>query len=532
MRIPTLLAALALLAAQLGSGAGVAAAQTASDPRTLVVGNSFDVKTLDPARGYENTELMVNKAVYDTLITLDDNDLTKFVPDLATSWEVSPDAKTFTFHLRQGVTFQNSGNPMTSADVKWSIERAQGIQGNPSFLLDGITSIETPDDYTVVITKSDPDPAFLSKNSFPVFAVLDSKTVQAHGGTSGPDAKTTDAAEDWLNQQSAGTGPFTMTSYVQESEIDVQKNPSYWGGDTPFDRVIYRDIPESATQKLTLESGDIDIATTVSPDQVPSMQSNPDLKVISGTGAELFFLLMNQDPTIGGPMSKPQVQQAVRYALDYDGINKLVGGPAITPPSILPQGFLGAYPPDHAIKRDVAQAKSLLSAAGYPNGFTVEMEYPTKYSNSGVDFDTVAQKLQADLADAGITVTLKPGDLQTTLANYRAGKEAFGFWLWGPDYFDSNDYLAFLPEGIVGKRASWTNASSDQTIQQLRDQINVETDSNKRAQLWQQAQDYLMQKGPWAPVIQPGIFIGTRSNINGYVYNPAWFVNPMILTKS
>src|SRR5689334_5751295 len=127
MRIPTILAALALLAAQLGSGAGAAAAQTASDPRTLVVGNSFDVKTLDPARGYENTEQMVNKVAYDTLITLDDNDLTRIVPDLATSWDVSPDAKTFTYHLRQGVTFQNSGNPMTSADVKWSWERAQGI---------------------------------------------------------------------------------------------------------------------------------------------------------------------------------------------------------------------------------------------------------------------------------------------------------------------------------------------------------------------------------------------------------------------
>jgi ABC-type transport system substrate-binding protein len=84
----------------------------------------------------------------------------------------------------------------------------------------------------------------------------------------------------------------------------------------------------------------------------------------------------------------------------------------------------------------------------------------------------------------------------------------------------------------VGKRANWTNADSDATIQQLRDQINVETDTNKRAQEWQQAQDYLMANGPWASVIQPGVYIATKANIGNYVWNPAWRVNPYILTKS
>jgi ABC-type transport system substrate-binding protein len=107
-----------------------------------------------------------------------------------------------------------------------------------------------------------------------------------------------------------------------------------------------------------------------------------------------------------------------------------------------------------------------------------------------------------------------------------------GFWYWGADYFDSNDYLAFLPEGIIGKRAAWSNANSDASIQQLRDQINVETDNNKRAQLWQQAQDYLMQQGPWAAVIQPGVYMAMRSNINGYVWNPAWRVNPFTISKT
>jgi peptide/nickel transport system substrate-binding protein len=510
-----------------------AAAQTAADPKTLVIGASFDIKSLDPARGFEQIGGMVHKATYNTLVTLSDTDISQVVPDLAATWDVSPDAKVFTFHLRPNVKFQTSGNPMTSADVKWSLERAIAIKGNPSFLLDGITSVEAVDPLTVRITKSDSDPAFIAKGSFPIFGVLDSKTVMAHGGTNAPDAATTDTAEQWLNQNSAGTGPFIMTKYTPDSEVDVQKFVGYWNGDAGFDRVIYRNIPTAATEKLTLQSGDIDIATEVSPDSIADLQNDPQIKVVQGTGVDIFFLLMNEDPSVtGGIMSNPQVQMAIRYALDYAGINELVGGPAITPPSILPVTFLGAYGPDHSFKRDLSTAMSLLAQAGYPNGFSIDLQYPTNFSRDGLSFDTVAQKIQADLADVGITVTLKPGEVNTELANYRAGQEGLGFWIWGPDYFDSNDYLAFLPEGIVGKRANWTNANSSATIQQLRDQINVETDTSKRAQEWQQAQDYLMQNGPWASVIQPGVYIATRANIAGYVWNPAWRVNPYIITKS
>jgi peptide/nickel transport system substrate-binding protein len=517
----------------LALGSAPVAAQTAADPKTLVVGAAFDIKSLDPARGFEQIGGMVHKATYDTLVTLAENDVSQVVPDLATTWDVSPDAKTFTFHLRPGVKFQTTGNPMTSADVKWSLERAIAIKGNPSFLLDGIVKVDAPDPMTVVITKSDPDPAFIAKGSFPVFAALDSKTVMAHGGTNAPDAATTDTAEQWLNQNSAGTGPFIMTKYVPDSEVDVQKFVGYWKGDAPFDHVIYRNIPQPATQKLTLQAGDIDIATEVAPDSVSDLQSDPRIKVTQGVGVDIFFLLMNNNPdATSGIMSNPMVQNAVRYALDYNGINELVGGPAVTPPSILPVGFLGAYGPDHAFKRDLAMTQSLLTQAGYPNGFAIDLQYPTNFSRDGVSFDLVAQKIQADLAEANINVTLKPGEINTELANYRAGSEGFGFWLWGPDYFDSNDYLAFLPEGIVGKRANWTNANSDATIQQLRDQINVEVDTTKRAQQWQQAQDYLMQNGPWASVIQPGVYIATRANIGGYVWNPQWRVNPYIITKS
>jgi peptide/nickel transport system substrate-binding protein len=526
-------AALLLAVGSVPSAGAAPAAQTAADPKTLVIGAAFDIKSLDPARGFEQITNMVHKQTYNTLVTLSETDISQIVPDLAQSWDISPDAKVFTFHLRPGVKFQNSGNDMTSADVKWSLERALAIKGNPSFLLDGIVKVDAPDPLTVVITKSDSDPAFIAKGSYAVFGVLDSKTVMAHGGTNAADAAKTDTAEQWLNQNSAGTGPFVMTKYTPDTEVDLQKYAGYWNGDASFNSVIIRNIPTAAAEKLTLQAGDIDIATEVSPDSVSDLQNDPRIKVVQGVGVDIFFLLMNENPDLtSGAMSNPQVQNAVRYAIDYEGIKELVGGPGVTPPSILPVGFLGAYGPDRAVKRDVTMAASLLAQAGYPNGFSVDLQYPTNFTRDGVSFDTVAQKIQSDLADVGINVTLKPGEINTELANYRAGTEGFGFWLWGPDYFDSNDYLAFLPEGIVGKRANWTNSNSDATIQQLRDQINVETDTNKRAALWQQAQDYLMANGPWATAIQPGVYVATRSNIGNYVWNPAWRVNPYVVSKS
>src|SRR5712692_2575597 len=145
-RLSTIAAAFLLVGTSAPSVGAAPVAQSAADPKTLVIGTPFAIKSFDPARAYEQTVWMIHKATYNTLVTLDENDISIIVPDLATNWEVSPDAKTFTFHLRQGVKFQTSGNTMTSADVKWSLERAIAIKGNPSFLLDGIVSVETPDE--------------------------------------------------------------------------------------------------------------------------------------------------------------------------------------------------------------------------------------------------------------------------------------------------------------------------------------------------------------------------------------------------
>ena len=502
-----------------------------AEAKEFVVGVAFDQATLDPGRGFEITGGMVHKATYNTLVTWADDNVSELVPDLAESWEVSDGGRVFTFKLRDGVKF-HSGNPLTAADVKWSWDRAMGLKGNPSFLFEGVVSIEAPDDLTVVVTKDAPDPAFLAKSTFGVFSVLDSKTVTEHGGATGPDADTTDKAEEWLNQNSAGTGPFVLKSWVAETEVVVDKFADYWRGPAFFDRVIYRNIPDTATQKLTLEAGGIDLAVELSSDQIASLKQNPEIKVVEGQGTDMFFLLCNANPDLtDGIMSDNLVRNAIRYALDYEGLRALAGGSAITPATIVPFGFLGAWGPDKAYKRDLEKAKALLAEAGYPDGFDIDMEYPTKFTRAGIDFDIFAEKVQADLAEVGINVTLKPGELMTVLANYRDGAEGFSFWMWGADYYDVSDYLEFLPEGIVGLRAQWTDERADQTIKDLRDAAKIEMDNAVRVELWDEIQAYLQTDSPFVPLIQPGAVVAHRQWLKGYVFNESWKVDPYLVAK-
>ena len=116
---------------------------------------------------------------------------------------------------------------------------------------------------------------------------------------------------------------------------------------------------------------------------------------------------------------------------------------------MLPVGFLGAYSPDQALSRDVEKAQALLAEAGYGDGLAVDLAYPD-FTFAGINFGTFAQKVQADMNEAGFEVTLQPGDVQVALEAYRQGTEPFGLWLWLPDYRDSLDYVEFLPGGVVG----------------------------------------------------------------------------------
>jgi peptide/nickel transport system substrate-binding protein len=240
---------------------------------------------------------------------------------------------------------------------------------------------------------------------------------------------------------------------------------------------------------------------------------------------------MNRDPEIGGPMANPLVAKAVRYALDYQGYRDLWAG-SVTPGTNMWIGLAGAYGQDKAITRDLDMAKSLMAEAGYADGFETTLSYPD-FTFNGVNLSTNAQKIQADLAEIGITVNLNPGEVQVSLEEYRNGQQGFGYWFWGPDKLDPVDFLEFLPGGKVATdRTKWTPEMAPQDILDLIAQAKVESDASTRTDIFNKLQDYAQAEGAFAPFSVPAVQTAFRSNIKGYVWHPQWSLDVALLSRA
>ncbi|MEL6270553.1 MAG: ABC transporter substrate-binding protein [Chloroflexota bacterium] len=502
----------------------------AQDERVLVIGHAESTDFLDPQRGFTQTTSIIRRATYDTLTTFPAQDASEVLPRLATSWEVSEDGTAYTFTLREDVTFV-SGNPLTAEDVVFTIERLQNVQGNPAFLADNIESVVANEDGTVTFNLVAGRPSFLAELANTAFSIVDAETVIANGGSSAEDAAETDTADQYLNNTSAGTGPYILESWTPQDETVMVKNPNFWGEEAYFDRLIIVNIPEAATQQIALEAGDIDMALDMTRDQTDALAGNPDIVVESGQSVYTHFILMNQDSEIGGIVSDPTVQLAVRYALDYDGYKALWGG--ATPPTNLFIGLAGSYGEDQAFTRDLDRSRELLAEAGYPDGFDITLNYPD-FTWQGVNMNTNAQKIQADLAEVGINVTLQPGELQVSLEEYRNGDQGFAYWFWGPDVLDPLDVLSFLPGGKVAtERTNWDPAMvGDEELLALIEQAATETDTETRLEVFAALQDKLQESGPFAPFNVPALQTAHLADIEGYFYHPQWTLDIAILTRA
>ncbi|MCL4251445.1 MAG: ABC transporter substrate-binding protein [Anaerolineae bacterium] len=505
---------------------GVVAAQ---DETVLVIGHAESTDSLDPARGYTQTKDIIDHVTYENLVTFPQADASEILPMLATDWTISEDGLTYTFNLRGDAVFSD-GSPVTADDVAFSVNRLKYVQGSPSFLAADIASVTADDADTVSFTLTQINPAFLANLANTAFGVVNADVVRENGGSDAEDAATADTAEAYLNGTSAGSGPYLLESWEPQVETVLVRNPNFYGDAPYFDRIIITNIPEAATQKVALESGEIDLALDLTSDQIAPLEGNPAISIYRGPGNIVHFLLMNEDPDIGGPVSDPLVQRAIRLALDYEGYQALWGG--VQPGSITFVGNAYAFTPEQGVKRNLDEARALLAQAGYADGFDITLEYPI-FTFQGVNMETNAQKIQADLAEVGINVTLSPAELQVALENYRTGAEGFGYWFWGPDILDAIDMLAFLPGGkVADERALWTPDRADAALNDLVARARVATDPAEREEVFTALQASMQENSPFAPFIQPDVQTAFRSDIEGYVWHPQWLLDVALLSRS
>lgn len=477
---------------------------------SLVIDTAFSIETTDPGHTYDPTGNMIAKAIYETLVDFEGSDVSTPVPGLA-SWEQNDAATEFTFTLEGDRVFSD-GTPIEAKDVVFSLQRIQGMEdAKPNFLLAGITITEV-DDKTITFTSETPLlqlPAILAN---PALGIVNSDVVIENGGSTDG----SDSAQSFLDGESAGSGPFVLDTLDLSSQVVLTKNDEYNGDEeSAYDRVVVRNVSESATQLANLKGGDSMVAMDLNGDQVAGL--GDDLTVDSVPSGQTIFLLLNQGEA-GGDLANVKIAEAIRYALDYDALLELAGAGAVQATGVIPPGFEGSL--DGGVSQDLDAAKAALAEAGY-TGQTLKLQFPNDYPVGGVEFTPLAERIQAQLEDAGIAVELAPAPFATELDAYVNGTEGFGLWFWGPDYADSANFLPFGPGLKVGLRAGWA-AEANPEIAEIAANAAAATDADERTALFTEFAEAMQAEGPFVPLIVPGRNIASASAVSGAVYNSVW----------
>ena len=498
---------------------GQSSPQGKTGPQTLIVDHNFQYDDLDPAvGGVVPTAIIIDKSVYDTLTVVNPRDLSKPYPSLATSFSVSPDAKATTFHLRHGVKFA-SGNPLTSADVVWSLTRLDkfGSIGGQGWPMAGLTA-SALDPYTVVITSATPNPAVAMTMTIMNAGILDSVLVKQHGGTDDPH----DKAEAFLNSGSAGSGPYQIESVDRTSQIVLKANPNYWGPKPVYSTVIVRNAPP-ATERFDVQDGQAQVAIDISSQDAASMSSSA-VNVSSVPSSDQFYMIVTASPSVLPHADDQNFRDAIRYGLDYQGLVALAGKGAVQATGFIPNGLVGALPLSQAPHLDLARARADLALVG-ANIPTIKLEYPTDRVFDGLSMTPFATKIQSDLKAVGITVNLEAEPQAVYDERFNAGDVQMSIYSNSADYPDATDFNGFY---LVGSGSDTTSdhwlPGMDPSIDDLTTAALAATTPADRNSAYQALETAMNSKAYFDWILQPGKTIVSAKSVHA-TENPFTYVD-------
>ncbi len=482
---------------------------------TLVLGIDIsDSITFDPAREAQYTAPLSLRAAYESLVTMSPGDYLEVKPALAKSWGKTADGKGLRFNLTDAKF--NSGNPVTADDVKWTFERLINLKDQPSQYVTNVAAINAVDAKTLDIMLVDPTQPILAILSGPNFGVMERKAVEAQGGTSGKDAPTVDKATNWLNQHSAGAGPFTMVGWTRGAQILLTRNEHYFRGKVQFEHVIVRHMGDSATQLLAIKRGDIAVAFNLIPEQIATLKDNKDVRVEGLRSLDYVYMALTNEPEFNKALAIKEARQAIACAIDYDGIiDSLLGGKALRCASFIPIGLYGsteATTKQYGWHQDLDKAKALLQKAGLGGGFEFKISYGDA-AVSGLSYSVLAQKLQSDLARVGIKVVLDPVDQVNLRTQYTTGKAQGGvLTFWNPSGVET-DQWAQASVRRVAKRIHWT---PDPALMKLVDAAAAEQDTTKRSAMYLEYEKALLDQASLLILFQPIYQFAVRNTLKTF----------------
>jgi len=471
--------------------------------QTLIIGTTTSVDILDPATGGSWPTYMVSNLCFDTLLGLKTPECVEVVPELATEWTVSNDSKTFSFIIRQDVKFHD-GTPLTAESVKKSLEYVITKAGPNSFFLDDISSIEVTSTYQMRINLKNSDIGFLSKLAMNglVFPILNADAANAAG-------------DQWGKSVLIGSGPFKFNESREGERIVVVRNDEYWGQKAKLDKIIISLFANSATARMALESGEIDMFyRNPNPDDAIALKANPIIETQSlpGSSRHLYFHL--DVP----PMDNVLLRKAIAYAINVTRVWQVgYKGEGTISYSMVPDYMVPYYKPTFAkYAYDPGKATELLNEAGYPTGFSTKLYYTTNWSPMDID---AALVIKDDLAKVGINVEIVMEEYAVFSADLYNGVMPMDIDNWAPDYPSVDNVImqAIHPDyGWDATAVNWYNAR----FVELGYLGKNTTDENARKLIYDEAQDIMAEEVPVYPLVfRPG-YVFYRSWVKGFVFYP------------
>ncbi len=515
-RLAALLAATAL---SLSVAAGLASTAKAADDKPLVIARNMDLNSLDPARAFCDTCQIYVSSAYESLVGMGADNKT-LVPLLASSWDVSDDQTRFTFHLDPKAVFSD-GSPVESKDVKWSWERLANMKGGPSFMMDGVTSIETPDAATVVVTMAASNSEFLGVLTAPYTGVINSDVAGANGALASADAATADTSEPWFLGNSAGSGPFVLATYRPDDELRLKRNDNYWRTAPAIAEVVIKQTKDAVAQAQMLESGSADIAMQIDPDTAKTI-SNDNVVVTTAPSLNFVYVALSPGAKDNKVPLTPKIREAFGYALDYQGIiDFTLGGAGKLQAAPIPNGFPGTAGLPLPVQ-DIEKAKALLAEAGVGDGFEIEARYPD-VNSYGVDFNLMMQKVQQDLAKVNIKVSLQP----LTFSVWREQVNGDGIPLtavfYAPDYYGSAQYVQYfaMMDGTAWSRRA--GAANDPSVLNPREadllKQALASGGDTMEKLYEELGMEMIKDRVIFPLVSPDLVLAHLKDVKGVRYS-------------
>ena len=487
---------------------------------TLRVANQGDAQSMDPHSLNETMQLSFVGNVYEPLVARDRN--LQLTQGLAASWRrLRPTI--WVFPLRKGVTFHD-GTPFTAEDVVFSFNRAKGEGSDLGSMVGAIKEVRKVDDHTVEIETHSPFP--ILPDVITQVYIMSKKWCEENKAERPVDRRK--GLENIASFKANGTGPFRLKERQPGTRTVLVRNANYWGKiDGNVDEVILTPIASDATRVAAMLSGEIDLMEPVPLQDVDRLKADPKLKVMQGPELRTIFLGMDQrrDELPGSnikgknPLKDKRVRQAFYQAIDIEAIRSRVMRGAATPTALLLAPGISGFPTDlnKRLPHDPEAAKKLLAEAGYPEGFTLNMNCPNdRYVNDS----EICQAVAANLARIGVKVNLQAETKVTYFPKVLRRDASFYMLGWTPNTYDAHNVLLSLvqtPAAGVGmfNLGNYSNPKVDELIvkiqsetnpevrlAQIREAMKLHQDDIGHIPLHQQALAWAMRKN--IEVVQPG----------------------------